>query len=136
MRASDLIETAGGLLRRANPDVGDLTHYAKGSSPSGERVPLGHQEVNLAAGLAGNEDQNFFLHDGDVLTVPEKAGWKDVGAVVTLHGEGRKPGVYGIRPGEHLSALLQRAGGLLRTAYPRAPLFARIEFRALSQKTR
>jgi polysaccharide export outer membrane protein len=136
MRVSDLVETAGGLLRSANPDVGDLTHYAISSNPSGERMPLGHQELNLAGALAGNEDQNLPLHDGDVLTVPQRSGWNDVGAVVTLRGEVRKPGVYGIRPGEHLSSLLKRAGGLLPSAYPRAAVFERVEVRELQQKSR
>ncbi|HWX92621.1 MAG TPA: SLBB domain-containing protein, partial [Terriglobales bacterium] len=91
---------------------------------------------NLAAALAGNEDQNLSLHDGDVLTVPQQAGWNDRSAVVTLRGEVRQPGTYGIRPGERLSSLLERAGGLLPTAYPRATVFERDEVRELQQKSR
>ena len=135
MRVSDLLRSAGGLLRSANPDSGDLTHYAFSNS-SGERVPAGHQDVSLPAALAGNEDQNLPLHDGDVLTVPQQAGWNDIGAVVTLRGEVRKPGEYGIRPGERLSSLLKRAGGLLPTAYPRAAVFERTEVREFQQKSR
>jgi protein involved in polysaccharide export with SLBB domain len=135
MRVSDLVRSAGGLLRSANPDSGDLTHYAISDS-SGERVPAGHQDLNLAAALAGTENQNVPLHDGDVLTVPQQAGWNDIGAVVTLRGEVRKPGVYGIRPGERLSSLLRRAGGLLPTAYPRAAVFERKEVRELQEKNR
>jgi polysaccharide export outer membrane protein len=135
MRVADLVRSAGGLLRSANPDSGDLAHYAISNS-SGERVQAGHQDLSLAAALAGNEDQNLPLHDGDVLTVPQQAGWNDIGAVVALRGEVRKPGVYGIRPGERLSALLKRAGGLLPTAYPRAAVFERNEVRELQQKSR
>lgn len=135
MRISDLVRSAGGLLRSANPESGDLTHYAISNS-SGERIAAGHQDVNLATALAGNEDQNVPLHDGDVLTVPQQTGWSDVGAVVTLRGEVRKPGVYGIRPGERLSSLLKRAGGMLPTAYPRAAVFEREEVRELQQKSR
>ena len=135
MRVSDLVRSAGGLLRSANPDSGDLTHYAIANS-SGERVQAGHQDLSLAAALAGSEDQNLPLHDGDVLTVPQQAGWNDIGAVVTLRGEVRKPGVYGIRQGERLSSLLKRAGGLLPTAYPRAAVFERNEVRELQQKSR
>src|SRR6266849_1738674 len=135
MRVSDLVRSAGGLLRSANPDSGDLTHYAISNS-SGERVQAGHQDLSLAAALAGTEDQNLPLHDGDVLTVPQQAGWNDIGAVVTLRGEVRKPGVYGIRPGERLSSLLKRAGGQLPTAYPRAAVFERSEVRELQQKSR
>jgi polysaccharide biosynthesis/export protein len=136
MRVADLVQSAGGLLRSANPDSGDLTHYAIPHNSSGERTPSGHQDVNLAAALAGKEDQNFTLHDGDVLTVPQQAGWNDIGATVTLRGEVRKPGVYGIRPGEHLSSLLKRAGGLLPTAYPRAAVFERNEVKELQQHSR
>jgi polysaccharide biosynthesis/export protein len=135
MNVSDLVRSAGGLLRSANPEGGDLTHYAISNS-SGERVPAGHQGLSLAAALAGKGDQDLPLHDGDVLTVPQQAGWNDIGAAVTLSGEVRKPGVYGIRPGERLSSLLRRAGGLLPTAYPRAAVFERIEVRELQQTSR
>jgi polysaccharide export outer membrane protein len=135
MRVSDLLHSAGGLLRSANPESGDLTHYAIANS-SGQHTQAGHQDVNLAAALAGNEEQNVPLHDGDVLTVPQQAGWNDVGATVTLRGEVHKPGVYGIRPGERLSSLVKRAGGLLPTAYPRAAVFERNEVRELQQRSR
>jgi len=136
MRIADLVKSAGGLLRSANPDAGDLTHYAIPNNSSGERTPSGQQSLNLAAALTGKEDENLPLHDGDVLTVPLQAGWNDIGATVTLRGEVRKPGVYGIRPGEHLSSLVKRAGGFLPTAYPRAAVFERTEVRALQEKSR
>jgi len=136
MRVADLVQSAGGLLRSANPDAGDLTHYAIPTNSSGERTPSGHQELSLAAALAGKEDQNLPLLAGDVLTVPQQAGWNDIGATVTLRGEVRKPGVYGIRPGERVSSLLRRAGGLLPTAYPRAAGLWRDEVRELQQKNR
>ena len=135
MRVSDLVQSAGGLLRSANPDAGDLTHYAIANS-SGERVQAGHQSLSLAAALSGKADENPLLRDGDVLTVPQQADWNDIGAVVTLKGEVAKPGVYGIRPGERLSSLLKRAGGLLPTAYPHAAVFERIEVRDLQEKGR
>jgi polysaccharide export outer membrane protein len=135
MTVSDLVRSAGGLLRSANPEGGDLTHYAV-SNLAGERVPAGHEDLNLADALTGKASQNLPLRDGDVLTVPQQAGWNDMGATVTLRGEVGKPGVYGIRPGERLSALLLRAGGLLPTAYPRAAIFERAEVRDLQQKSR
>jgi protein involved in polysaccharide export with SLBB domain len=99
-------------------------------------VPAGHQDLSLVAALAGKEDQNLPLRDGDVLTVPQQANWNDIGATVTLRGEVRKPGVYGVWPGERLSSLLKRAGGLLPTAFPRAAVFERTEVRELQQKSR
>ena len=136
MRVADLVRSAGGVLRSANPEGGDLTHYAASGNAPGGAVPSGHQAVNLAAALEGNAEQDLPLHDGDVLTVPQLAGWTDMGAAVTLRGEVRRPGTYGVRPGERLSSLLQRAGGLLPTAYPRAAVFERIEVHELQQKSR
>jgi len=135
MTVSDLVGSAGGLLRSANPQGGDLTHYALSNS-RGEPAPAGHQDLSLTAALAGQADQNLRLRDGDVLTVPQQANWNDVGATVNLNGEVRKPGAYGIRPGERLSSLLQRAGGLLPTAWPRAAVFERVEVRQLQEKSR
>jgi SLBB domain-containing protein len=55
---------------------------------------------------------------------------------VTLRGEVAKPGVYGIEPGERLSSLLRRAGGMLPTAYPQAAIFERVEVRKMQAQSR
>jgi polysaccharide biosynthesis/export protein len=134
MRVSDLVRSAGGLLRSANPTSGDLTQYATTSGASTQRSES--RPVNLAAALAGTESADLALRDGDVLTVPQQTGWRNLGASVTVRGEITKPGVYGIQPGERLSSLLRRAGGLLPTAYPPAAVFERIDVREMQQKTR
>jgi len=92
--------------------------------------------VNLTSALHGEASANVLLNDGDVLTVPQQTRWKDMGATVTLHGEVVKPGVYGIEPGERLSSLLRRAGGMLPTAYPQAARFERIEVRKMQEQSR
>jgi len=135
MRASDLVRSANGFLRSADPEAGDLVEYVASDKNPTDKIPAGHLTVNLAAGLAGAAVDPL-LHDGDVLTVPQLGGWKDRGAAVTIRGEVRKPGEYGIQPGERLSSLLKRSGGFLPTAYPRAALFERIEVRELQQKSR
>src|SRR5215467_5292795 len=130
MRVSDLVRSAGGLLRSANPESGELMHYATVNS-SGERTQAGHQDVNLAAALAGTEEQNLILRDGDVLTVPQQNGWNDLSAEVTIRGEIQHPGSYGIRSGERLSSVLERAGGFGPQAYPYGAVFMRREVRDL-----
>jgi polysaccharide export outer membrane protein len=133
MRVSDLIRAAGGFKRSAAAETADLTRYPASESgqPAGKHYPL-----NLAAALTGDENQDLPLSDGDVLTIPQVPGWNDIGAVITVRGEVKNPGVYGIRQGERLSSLLQRAGGLLPTGYPRAAVFERNEVRELQQKSR
>jgi len=136
MRVSDLVRSAGGLLRSANPTSADLTHYAATSGAPAAAQQQESHAVNLGAALAREEAEDFPLRDGDVLTVPQQTGWNNIGASVTLRGEVAKPGAYGIQPGERLSSLLRRAGGLLPTAYPRAAVFERNEVHELQQKSR
>lgn len=134
MRVSDLVRSAGGFLRSANPESADLVHYAIWEGAGARRS--GEQSVNLTSALNGEARANVLLNDGDVLTVPQQTRWKDMGATVTLHGEVVKPGVYGIEPGERLSSLLRRAGGMLPSAYPQAARFERIEVRKMQEQSR
>jgi polysaccharide export outer membrane protein len=134
MRVSDLVRSAGGFLRSANPESADLVHYAVLEGEAAR--PSGEQTVNLTSALGGDANANVLLNDGDVLTVPQQTRWKDIGATVALHGEVVKPGVYGIEPGERLSSLLRRAGGMLPTAYPLAAVFERIEVRKMQEQSR
>jgi polysaccharide export outer membrane protein len=136
MRVSDLVRSAGGVLRSANPTSADLTHYAATSSATVAKQPRESHGVNLGAALAKEESEDLPLRDGDVLTVPQQTGWKNIGASVTIRGEVAKPGVYGIQPGERLSSLLRRAGGLEPTAYPQAAVFERIDVREMQQRSR
>ncbi len=136
MHASDLVRSANGFLRSADPESADLLHYVTlDKSPRG-KTPAGHVALNLSAALAGAPENNPLLRDGDVLTVPQQAFWKDIGAVVTVRGEVRNPGVYGIQPGERLSSLLKRVGGLLPSGYPQAAVFERVGVRELQAKSR
>ncbi|HTT23529.1 MAG TPA: SLBB domain-containing protein [Candidatus Sulfotelmatobacter sp.] len=112
MRVEDLIRAAGGLKRSADTNTADLTRYPIGGKP-GE-----HLEVSLASVLNGNETEDVPLHNGDVLAIRQVPGWKDLGAALTLRGEVRHPGSYGIQPGERLSSVLERAGGYTPDADP------------------
>jgi polysaccharide biosynthesis/export protein len=133
MQLSDLIRSAGGFLRGANLNSADLTHY-----PTGDKQvsPSGSHTVNLTAALRGDVDSGIPLHDGDVLTISPQKGWKDIGATMTLRGEVARPGTYGIQPGERLSSVLRRAGGLLPSAYPQAAVFERVSVRETQQRSR
>ena len=136
MRVSDLVRSAGGLMRSANPTSADLTHYAATNGASASAQQQESHGVNLGAALTKEEAEDLPLRDGDVLTVPQQTGWKNIGASVTIRGEVGKPGAYGIQPGERLSSLLRRAGGLLPTAYPQAAVFERIDVREMQQTSR
>ncbi len=71
--------------------------------------------------LEGDETQNLELRAGDVVTIFSQA---DIRVAVSqqnpkarLEGEFHTAGVYDVRPGETLGALIQRAGGLTPQAY-------------------
>ncbi|GAC1617528.1 MAG: hypothetical protein NVS9B13_04350 [Candidatus Acidiferrum sp.] len=138
MRVSDLVQAAGGMLRSANGDGGDLMHYTTthGEPGRNQRVSNREKPIHLTSAVNGNSDDDALLRDGDVLTVPQQANWKDVGATITILGEVGKPGVYGIHPGERLSSALRRAGGLLPSGYAPAADFERIAVREMQQKSR
>ena len=63
--------------------------------------------------MLGEPDTDVRLRDGDVLTVGQISDWQDLAATIQVKGEVLHPGGYGIQPGEHLSSIIARAGGLL-----------------------
>src|SRR5262249_32870249 len=131
MHVEDLVRVAGGLKRSADPENADLTHLSVGSSaePGAES-----RDIKLAAALNGDVSANLSLHEGDVLTIRQVPGWNNLGAIVLFRGEVQHPGPYGIRPGERLSSVLQRAGGFSPEAYPYGAVLMRREVRELEMK--
>ncbi len=132
MRLEDLIAAAGGLKRTADKESADLTSYAVGNEPNS---PTESRRIVLSAALAGDEQENVALREGDVLTIPQNPGWNDVAASATVKGEVQHPGSFGIRPGERLSSLLARAGGFNAQAYPYGAVLMRTEVRDLEMKS-
>jgi polysaccharide export outer membrane protein len=132
MHVEDLVNVAGGLRRSADPVQADLTRYALGQQTGTTYQNL---PVELAAALSGNENNNLQLRDGDVLTVRQTPGWNDIAASATVRGEVQHPGSYGIRPGERLSSVLERAGGFSPEAYPYGAVLMRREVRDVEMKS-
>ncbi|MBA3913839.1 MAG: SLBB domain-containing protein, partial [Acidobacteriales bacterium] len=130
MTAAELVRVAGGLQRSAYTAEADLTQYMV---EHGQKIVADHQEVPIARALSGDPDTDVRLHDGDVLTIRQLSGWKDRGATIAVSGEVAHPGSYGIQPGEHLSSVLARAGGLLPGAYPYGTILQRMQVRELEE---
>jgi polysaccharide biosynthesis/export protein len=133
MRVRDLIRVGGGLKPSADTETADLTkyRYANGTKLTGQR-----EAIALPAALAGESNANAILKNGDVLTIRQLAGWDDLGASIVLKGEVKHPGTYGIRPGERLSSILERAGGFQDDAYPYGAVLQRVQVREMELKTR
>lgn len=133
MSAVQLVRLAGGLRRGAFIEAADLTRY---SLESGTQITGEHVVVPIGRALAGDSDTDLRLHDGDVLTIRQVAGWTDVGAVIAVKGEVMHPGDYGIEEGERLSSILKRAGGLRADAYPYGAILERRQVREIEENNR
>jgi protein involved in polysaccharide export with SLBB domain len=129
MQVDDLIRAAGGLKRSADTSKADLTRYPAGG------IPGKHEEISLAALVNGNPTEDIPLHNGDVLTIRQVPGWKDLGAAVSVKGEVQHPATYGIQPGERLSSVLERSGGFTTQAYPYGAVLIRREVRELEMRS-
>src|SRR6202035_4856913 len=110
----------------------DLTRYqyADQAKLTGE-----HESIALSAALKADTQSNTQLHNGDVLTIRQLPGWNDLGATIAVKGEVKHPGSYGIRPGERLSSILERAGGFGPDAYPFGVVLQRAQVRELEAKS-
>jgi protein involved in polysaccharide export with SLBB domain len=128
MRAEDLIRASGGLKRSADTNTADLTRYAASGGSSQ------HLQISLASLSNGNASEDLPLRSGDVLAIRQVPGWSDIGAAVKVNGEVMHPSTYGIRPGERLSSVLQRAGGYTGQAYPYGAVLMRREVREMETR--
>jgi protein involved in polysaccharide export with SLBB domain len=127
------VRIAGGLKRSAFAEVADLTRY---TVENGGKVMGEHVAVPLARALAGEADTDLRLHDGDVLTIRQLAGWNDIGSLISVKGEVMHAGDYGIQEGERLSSIIERAGGLRGDAYPYGAILERRQVRELEERNR
>jgi protein involved in polysaccharide export with SLBB domain len=133
VHVSDLIRLAGGFKRSAYTETADLTRF---NPKAGENKLGEHFEVDIPAALSSDVGKDPALRDGDVLTIRQLSGWKDIGASVSLQGEVQHPGSYGIKPSERLSAVLKRAGGFDTQAYVYGAVFTRPQVLEMEQKSR
>lgn len=131
MTVGDLIRVGGGLKPSADTTFADLTHFEYSDQKSLEGQ---HEVVAISTALAKNPDSPVAMHNGDVLTIRELPGWSDLGASITVKGEVTSPGTYGIRPGERLSSILERAGGFQANAYPYGAILRRVQVRDLESR--
>jgi len=133
MKVADLIHVGGGLKNSADTQLADLTQYSQGER---SEVTAAQHQVLISSALAGDPTADLPLHNGDVLTIRQVPGWQDLGASIAVRGEVVHAGTYGIRPGERLSSVLERAGGFQPDAYPYGAILQREQVRELESKSR
>ena len=133
MTVSGLVRLAGGFRRGAYRKEADLSSYV---IENDEKVLVKHSVVDIAKALDGDKSADAALQPGDVVGIRQMTGWQDIGASVTIDGEVRFPGTYGIEEGERLSSVLERAGGLRDDAYPAGAVLERVAVRQMEENNR
>jgi protein involved in polysaccharide export with SLBB domain len=131
MGVADLIRIGGGLKPSADSETADLIRYQYLDQT---KLTGQHESITLSAVLKGDTRSNVQLQNGDVLTIRQLPGWSDLGATIAVKGEVKHPGTYGIRPGERLSSILERAGGFGPDAYTFGAVLQRVQVRELESK--
>jgi len=121
----ELLDAAGGLKENALLLDGEITRYSTSEKGTGETrvikfTPSEVLEGRVSVALQGRDR---ILIKG----VPDFAKT----STITLAGEVLYPGEYTFHAGETLSDVLQRAGGLTSSAYPKGAVFTRAKLRQL-----
>jgi protein involved in polysaccharide export with SLBB domain len=131
MTVADLIRVGGGLKPSADTQTADLMHFEWSNQ---SKLTGQHQAIAISAALARDPAADTPLHNGDVVTIRQLPGWNDLGASISVKGEVKNPGTYGIHPGERLSSVLERAGGFQPEAYPYGAVLTRTQVRELESQ--
>jgi protein involved in polysaccharide export with SLBB domain len=126
MTLRDLILAAGGLTEAAETSHADVSRVDPGMEEYGERLAK-HISVSLTGTIGSAEIDSFALQNHDNVFIRMKPGW-ELQRNVSVRGEVRYPGVYTLLSrDERLSSVIERAGGLLPTAFPSGFRLTRVQ---------
>ena len=125
------------LLQAGNPKL--TAYMAKAevirTRQDGATVSSYPLSINLNEALKGNPKDNIVLESLDELIVKRIPNWLDeTERYATIKGEVLFPGTYPIFKGEHLTDLIQRAGGYTDKAYLFGAKFTRQSVQKLQQE--
>ncbi|MFC1799001.1 SLBB domain-containing protein, partial [Thermodesulfobacteriota bacterium] len=131
MTIRDLILVAGNVKDAAYLQKAELVRF---DIVGGNRVETSVLNFNVIKVLENDSIHNLKLQPLDVVTIKEIPQWWDKKKTVTIKGEVFFPGTYPIRRDEHLSSIIERAGGFTDEAYYRGAFFSRESVRMVQQQ--
>lgn len=132
MRLTDLLNAAGGMLDAAHALSSELTRMKVKEATGAE---IDHILVRSLVSLDANDTSNLLLQPYDSFNVKPIPSWRER-EVVEILGEVRFPGSYPIKPGETLSQVVSRAGGLTEQAFSEGAVFSRESLKIKEQEQR
>jgi protein involved in polysaccharide export with SLBB domain len=122
----DIILAAGGMTDKASTDKIEIIRYEVVDNIRTRIV----QDLTVAQAMS---DSSPLLSNYDEVTVFKIPKWNER-KVVKIMGKVKYPGEYAVEDGDHLSNLIQRAGGFTEGAYTKAAVFTREELKQRQQE--
>ena len=123
-RLTEVVAVAGGLTRAADPGDVEITRL-----PAQDAGPMAEPTVRDRVDFATDGGKAAQVAPGDAVQIGQKRDVLAAGDTVWIGGEVRRPGTYGLTPGETLAGLIERAGGVTEQAYPAGAVFSRAQAR-------
>jgi protein involved in polysaccharide export with SLBB domain len=130
MTVKDLILVGGNVKDSAYMGQAELIRF---EIMSGKQVQTSVLNFNVHSALKGDPRHDLKLEPLDVVHIKQIPDWGET-RKVTLTGEVLFPGSYEIRKDEHLSSVVERAGGFTKLAYFRGAVFTRESVRRIQQE--
>jgi len=127
MSIKDLIMAGGNLRKEAYKEQAELVRF---ELDDGELMRKEVFNFDVAAAVAGDQQENFILQEYDRVFIKRIPKWLDE-IRVSIDGEVTYPGDYYARDDEKLSSLIERAGGFTKNAYLRGAFFTRESVRKI-----
>lgn len=117
----NVLAVAGGMTLDANSDSIEMisANFGRGGQKEGRS---GTQRITISLNDASPE--NYIISAGDSVRVNQKYSKLDEKSVL-ITGEVLHSGEYDLLPGDTVSSLLARAGGLSEQSYPAGAIFSR-----------
>ena len=121
MQLRDLFDAAGGLTPEAYKNKVEIVRYYL--DEDNER-----RKKMIYLDLREQDSESFPLTPYDEVSIYKIPNWGEK-RVITLQGEVRFPGTYTVSAGEHLSSVIERAGGYTEEAFLEGAVFTRESIR-------
>jgi polysaccharide export outer membrane protein len=116
----DLVEAAGGLLESADLGTAELRRTVANATGS-----VDFRYIDVRFDSLGRAATGTRLQSRDIVTVREIPDWNREDKIA-VRGAVLFPGTYVISPGETITSVIKRAGGLTDLAFPEGAIFNRM----------
>ena len=131
MTVRDLILVAGNIKDAAFMEKAELVRF---DIVDGNQVEASVLNFNIHKALQNEPGHNLKLQALDIVKIKEIPEWWEKKKTIRITGEVFFPGTYQIRKNEHLSSVIERAGGFTELAYYRGAFFTRESVRTVQQQ--